>query len=76
MPDELDSELLRLFVQGDRDAFESLFRQFEVEVYRWILRIVRDASAAEDVLSRRVLASVSRARGLTRREISVLGCGE
>ncbi len=50
MPDELDSELLRLFVQGDRDAFESLFRQFEVEVYRWILRIVRDASAAEDVL--------------------------
>src|SRR5260370_38540330 len=50
MADELDSELLRLFVQGDRAAFESLFRQFEVEVYRWILRIVRDASAAEDVL--------------------------
>src|SRR5260370_13298343 len=50
MADELDSELLRLFVQGDRAAFESLFRQFEVEVYRWILRIVRDESAAEDVL--------------------------
>jgi RNA polymerase sigma-70 factor, ECF subfamily len=50
MPDELEPDLLRLFVQGDLDAFESLFKQFEVEVYRWILRIVRDASAAEDVL--------------------------
>ena len=25
MPDELDGELLRRFVQGDQDAFESLF---------------------------------------------------
>src|ERR1700674_637106 len=48
MPDELHRELLRRFVQGDRDAFESLFGQFQVEVYHWILRIVRDASAAED----------------------------
>ena len=50
MPDELERDLLRLFVQGDLDAFESLFKQFEVEVYRWILRIVRDPSTAEDVL--------------------------
>src|SRR5260370_15074634 len=50
MPDELDGELLRRFVQGDQDAFESLFRQFEIEVFHWILRIVRDASIAEDVL--------------------------
>lgn len=50
MPNELDGELLRRFVQGDPDAFESLFRQFEVEVYRWILRIVRDVGSAEDVL--------------------------
>jgi len=50
MPDELDGELLRRFVQGDQDAFQSLFRQFEIEVFRWILRIVRDASTAEDVL--------------------------
>jgi RNA polymerase sigma factor (sigma-70 family) len=50
MPDERDGELLRRFVQGDQDAFESLFRQFEIEVFHWILRIVRDASAAEDVL--------------------------
>src|SRR6266849_6720450 len=50
MVDDLDGELLKRFVQGHGEAFESLFRQFEVEVYRWILRIVRDASAAEDVL--------------------------
>ena len=48
--DDLDGELLKRFVQGHGEAFESLFRQFEVEVYHWILRIVRDASSAEDVL--------------------------
>jgi RNA polymerase sigma-70 factor (ECF subfamily) len=50
VPDELDGDLLERFVQGDEGAFEALFRQFEGEVYRWILRIVRDGAAAEDVL--------------------------
>lgn len=50
MPDSQDRELLERFVHGDPAAFESLFRLFEVEVFRWIVRIVRDASAAEDVL--------------------------
>jgi RNA polymerase sigma-70 factor (ECF subfamily) len=50
MPDELEGDLLRRFAQGDRDAFESLFRQFEREVYLWSFRIVRDASVAEDVV--------------------------
>jgi len=45
-----DGELLERFVQGDQTAFESLFRQFEADVYRWILRIVRERSAADDVL--------------------------
>ncbi len=49
MPDKPDGDLLERFVQGDPDAFEALFRRYETEVYRWILRIVRDASAAEDV---------------------------
>ena len=40
MPDAVDRELLQRFVQGDEAAFESLFRQFEREVYGWILRIV------------------------------------
>ncbi len=50
MPEEPDGEVLRQFVQGDRDAFELLFKQFEAEVYRWILGIVRDAGTAEDAL--------------------------
>jgi RNA polymerase sigma-70 factor (ECF subfamily) len=50
MQDDPDSDLLERFVRGDRDAFESLFHSFEGEVYRWIVRIVRDASASEDVL--------------------------
>ncbi len=50
MPDSQDRALLERFVQGDPAAFESLFRHFEVEVFRWIVRIVRDAGAAEDVL--------------------------
>jgi len=50
MPNEPDRALLWRFAQGDRDAFESLFRQFEGEVFRWVLRIVRDPSAAQDVV--------------------------
>ena len=50
MQDEPDRELLRRFAHGDRDAFEALFRQFEREVYRWVLRIVREPQAAEDVV--------------------------
>ena len=50
MPDDVDDALLQRFVQGDQHAFESLFRQFEPEVFGWILRIVRNRSAAEDAL--------------------------
>lgn len=40
---------LERFASGDLDAFEDLFRQFQSEVYGWILRIVRNRSAAEDL---------------------------
>ena len=50
MADEPGRDLLERFVHGDRDAFELLFRQFEREAYRWILRVVRDRSSAEDAL--------------------------
>lgn len=50
MQDEPDRDLLRRFAHGDRGAFEALFRQFEREVYRWILRIVREPDTAEDAL--------------------------
>jgi RNA polymerase sigma-70 factor (ECF subfamily) len=48
MADDIDDHLLRRFVHGDRDAFERLFRQFQRDVHRWILRIVRDPAAADD----------------------------
>ena len=42
-------ELLERFAHGDLDAFEALFRQSQDEVFRWIVRIVRDPAAAEDL---------------------------
>jgi RNA polymerase sigma factor (sigma-70 family) len=42
-------ELLQRFVAGDLDAFESLFRQHQRDVYRWIVRIVRDPAVSEDL---------------------------
>jgi len=42
-------ELLERFVAGELEAFEALFRQYQCEVYRWIVRIVRDPAAAEDL---------------------------
>jgi RNA polymerase sigma-70 factor (ECF subfamily) len=50
MAEELDGDILRRFVQGDREAFERLFRQFERDVFGWVVRIVRDRATAEDVL--------------------------
>jgi RNA polymerase sigma factor (sigma-70 family) len=46
---ETDPELLEQFARGDEAAFETLFREFQGPVYGWIVRIVRDAGAAEDL---------------------------
>jgi DNA-directed RNA polymerase specialized sigma24 family protein len=42
-------ELLKRFKRGDIDAFETLFRQFQAEVYGWLVQIVRDPGVAEDL---------------------------
>lgn len=42
-------ELLERFARSDLEAFETLFRQFQSDVYGWIVRIVRDSSVAEDL---------------------------
>jgi len=42
-------ELMERFAAGDLDAFEALFRQHQAEVFRWILRIVRNTAMAEDL---------------------------
>ncbi|HUN82497.1 MAG TPA: RNA polymerase sigma factor [Phycisphaerae bacterium] len=40
---------LESFTRGDVQAFEALFRQYQGEVYGWIVRIVRDTGVAEDL---------------------------
>ncbi|HEU5399758.1 MAG TPA: sigma-70 family RNA polymerase sigma factor [Terriglobales bacterium] len=42
-------DLLERFAQGEVDAFETLVRQFQGEIYGWIVRIVRDTGVAEDL---------------------------
>jgi RNA polymerase sigma-70 factor (ECF subfamily) len=46
---EQTPQILEEFTAGDLNAFEGLFRQHQAEVYGWILRIVRDSAAAEDL---------------------------
>ena len=42
-------ELLEQFTRGELEAFETLFRQHQGEVYGWIARIVRNPALAEDL---------------------------
>lgn len=46
---EQPTELFEQFAGGDLNAFEVLFRQYQAEVYGWVVRIVRDPGAAEDL---------------------------
>jgi RNA polymerase sigma factor (sigma-70 family) len=48
MREDADSVLSR-FRHGDVDAFETLFRMHQRAVQGWVLRIVREPGAAEDV---------------------------
>ncbi len=49
MPVLEQPDVLQQFSRGDVEAFEVLFRVHQGEVYRWILRIVRDPAASEDL---------------------------
>src|SRR5271167_1135841 len=44
----VEAELERVTC-GDIQAFEALFREYQREVYGWIIRIVHDSGAAEDL---------------------------
>ncbi len=46
-----DEMLLALIADGDRDAMHTLYSRHNVRVYRFILRMLRDATAAEDLVS-------------------------
>jgi RNA polymerase sigma-70 factor (ECF subfamily) len=54
-------DLLQRFARGEIDAFETLVRQFQGDIYAWIVRIVRDPGTAED-LTVETLWRVYRAR--------------
>jgi len=60
-PAELDEALLREIARGNQLAMRTLFTRHQVRVYRFILRMVRDRTLAEDVLSEVFLAVWRRA---------------
>ena len=47
-PTRDESGLAARFAAGDAEAFETLFREHQGEVFGWIARIVRDRALAED----------------------------
>jgi|SRR5208282_2158959 len=65
-------DLLRRFALGEIDAFEALVRQFQGEIYAWIVRIVRDPGIAED-LTVETLWRIYRARHSFRTEGNFAG---
>ncbi len=46
-----DETLIRQIAAGDKSAVRTLFGRHHVKVYRFVLRIVRDAALAEDTVS-------------------------
>ena len=46
-----DDMLIRQIAAGDKGALNALFARHQVKVYRFALRIVRDAALAEDTVS-------------------------
>lgn len=65
----METEVLRRFSAGDLPSFETLFRQYQRQVYVWVVRIVRDAGAAED-LTIETFWRIYRARKLFNPELS------
>jgi RNA polymerase sigma-70 factor, ECF subfamily len=46
-----DDALIRRVAAGDQLAMRTLFARHRIPLYRWLLRIVRDETTAEDLLS-------------------------
>ena len=46
-----DEALIRRIAAGDQLAMRTLFARHRIPLYRWLLRIVRDETTAEDLLS-------------------------
>jgi len=50
-PDTPDVALVRSIAAGDKHAMQILFARHNVRIFRFLLRFVRDRSAAEDLVS-------------------------
>jgi len=46
-----DEALLRAIAAGDRPSLQALYSRHKVRVYRYVLRLIGDAAAAEDITS-------------------------
>src|ERR1035437_2426351 len=46
---ETAMELLERFTRGEIEAFETLFQRHQADVYRWVVCLIREPAAAEDV---------------------------
>lgn len=51
MPTTSDESLIQRIAGGDRLAMQTLFARHNVRVYRFVLRMVRNEAAAEDLIS-------------------------
>ena len=49
--DDADEALIQAIAKGDRTAMQTLYRRHHVRIYRFILRLTKDASLAEDLVS-------------------------
>jgi RNA polymerase sigma-70 factor (ECF subfamily) len=47
----LDELLLQSVAAGDRNAMRVLYQRYHVRVYRFVLRLIRNAALAEDIVS-------------------------
>ncbi|MFL6822192.1 MAG: sigma-70 family RNA polymerase sigma factor [Xanthobacteraceae bacterium] len=65
-----DDVLIRRIAAGDQLAMRTLFARHRIPLYRWLLRIVRDETLAEDLLSD-VFLDVWRQAGSYRGDASV-----
>ena len=46
-----DEALIKRIARGDQLAMRTLYARHRIPIYRWLLRIVRDETVAEDILS-------------------------
>jgi RNA polymerase sigma-70 factor, ECF subfamily len=59
MPENVDPELgwIQRIAEGDRDAFEKLYAAYQMRLFRYLLRMVGDTGAAEELTNDTMVAA-------------------